>query len=246
MTDTSSTNRLRIALAQLNPVVGDLAGNLRKLRATREDARLRGADLIVFPELFICGYPPEDLVRKPAFAHATRRATEELAAETSDGGPAIIVGTVWPEDGKVYNAVALLDGGRIEAVQFKADLPNYGVFDEKRVFDAGPLPGPVSFRGVRIGLPICEDIWKDEVVECLTETGAEILLVPNGSPFDWKKPDVRMNIAVARVTRVRFAACLYQPARWAGRARLRRGLLRTQRRTRRWRCRCRPGKRLSR
>ena len=125
---------------------------------------------------------------------------EALAAETADGGPGVIVGTIWAEDGKLYNSIALLDGGRIEAVRHKVDLPNYGVFDEKRVFDQGPLPGPVSFRGVRIGVPICEDIWQEEVCECLQETGSEMLISPNGSPFDWPKPDLRMNVAVARVT----------------------------------------------
>ncbi len=112
----------------------------------------------------------------------------------------MIVGTIWAEDGKLYNSIALLDGGRVEAVRHKVDLPNYGVFDEKRVFDPGPMPGPVSFRGVRIGVPICEDIWKEEVCECLQETGSEMLISPNGSPFDWPKPDLRMNVAVARVT----------------------------------------------
>jgi len=190
----------RIALAQLDPVVGDLAGNAARLRNARAQAAARGADLVVTPELFITGYPPEDLVRKPAFAAAARAAVEALAAETGDGGPGVVVGTVWPEEGGLYNSVALLDGGRLEAVRHKVDLPNYGVFDEKRVFDAGPLPGPASFRGVRIGVPICEDIWKEEVCECLQETGAELLISPNGSPFDWPKPDQRMNVAVARVT----------------------------------------------
>src|SRR5882672_794254 len=193
------TDKLKIALAQLNPVVGDLAGNAGKLRKARARAAVDGADLVLFPELFITGYPPEDLVRKPAFAAATRSFIEALAAETGDGGPGVIVGTIWAEDGKLYNSVALLDGGRIEAVRHKVDLPNYGVFDEKRVFDQGPMPGPVSFRGVRIGVPICEDIWKEEVCECLQETGSEMLVSPNGSPFDWPKPDLRMNVAVARV-----------------------------------------------
>ncbi len=112
----------------------------------------------------------------------------------------MLVGTIWAEDGKLYNAAALLDAGRVQGVRFKVDLPNYGVFDEKRVFDIGPMPGPVSFRGVRIGVPICEDIWQDEVCECLQETGSEMLISPNGSPFDWPKPDLRMNVAVARVT----------------------------------------------
>jgi len=191
---------LKIALAQLNSVVGDLAGNVAKLRTARAEAAAKGAHVVVFPELFITGYPPEDLARKPAFAAAARAATEALATETSDGGPGMIVGTLWPEDGKLYNAAAVLDGGKVAGVRFKVDLPNYGVFDEKRIFDQGPMPGPISFRGVRLGVPICEDIWQDEVCECLQETGSELLVSINGSPFDWPKPDVRMNnVAVPRV-----------------------------------------------
>ncbi|MEZ5850278.1 MAG: NAD+ synthase [Hyphomicrobiaceae bacterium] len=196
---TASTDTIKIALAQMNPTLGDLAGNAEKLKRARADAAAQGADLVVFPELYISGYPPEDLVRKPAFAAACRVAVEKLARELTDG-PAVLVGTVWPEDDKVYNAVALIENGRITGVRYKVDLPNYGVFDEKRVFDAGPLPGPLSFRGVRIGVPICEDIWKEDVCECLAECGAEMLVVPNGSPFDWRKSDVRLNVAVARVT----------------------------------------------
>jgi NAD+ synthase len=194
------TDTLRIALAQVNPVVGDLTGNAAKLRSVRAAAAAQGADLVAFPELFITGYPPEDLVRKPAFAEAARACVEGLAAETADGGPGVLLGSVWPEDGKLYNAAALLDRGEVSGVRFKVDLPNYGVFDEKRVFDAGPLPGPLGFRGVRIGVPICEDIWNEEVCECLQETGAQLLISPNGSPFDWPKPDLRMNVAVARST----------------------------------------------
>jgi NAD+ synthase len=162
-------DKLNIALAQVNPVVGDVAGNAAKVRAVRD--RARDADLILFPELFIAGYPPEDLVLKPAFQAACRAAIEDLARETGQGGPAMIVGTPWLEDGKLYNAAALLDGGRIAGLRFKVDLPNYGVFDEKRVFAVGPMPGPVSVRGVRIGVPICEDIWGPEPAECIAETG---------------------------------------------------------------------------
>ena len=190
---------LKIALAQLNPIVGDLAGNERKLLDARAAAAAQGADLVVFPELFLTGYPPEDLVLKPAFHNAARAQVEALAARLGPG-PAVLVGTVWPDNGAIYNAVVLLDQGAVVAVRRKVDLPNYGVFDEKRVFTAGDLPSPIAFRGVRLGVPICEDIWKDEVTECLAECGAEILLVPNGSPFDWKKPDVRLNVALARVT----------------------------------------------
>ena len=188
---------LSIALAQLNPMVGDVAGNAAKVRAARKAAP--DADLILYPELFIAGYPPEDLVLKPAFQAACRSAVEELARETADGGPALILGTPWVENGLLYNAVALLTGGRIAALRFKVDLPNYGVFDEKRVFAPGPLPGPVNFRGVRIGIPICEDIWGPEPTECIAETGGEILLVPNGSPYRRGVVDQRLSVAVARV-----------------------------------------------
>src|SRR5262245_32395825 len=201
---TKAITSLKIAIAQLNPIVGDIAGNIARAKRAHAEAKAKGADLVVYPELYVAGYPPEDLVRRPAFGRAVRAATEQLAAELDGDGPALLIGTLWPEDGgaegpKLYNAVALLQGGRIEAVRTKVDLPNYGVFDEKRVFDAGALPSPINFRGVRLGAPICEDIWKEEVVECLSECGAEILIVPNGSPFDWTKPDMRMNIAVARV-----------------------------------------------
>ncbi|MGO4572742.1 NAD+ synthase [Microvirga sp. 2TAF3] len=192
-------NTLKIALAQLNPIVGDVAGNEEKARSARAEAARLGADIVMFTELFLAGYPAEDLVLKPAFQDACRAAVERLARETSDGGPAILIGLPWREKDHLHNAYALLDNGAI-TVRFKVDLPNYGVFDEKRNFEPGPLPGPVNFRGIRLGLPICEDIWTGDVVECLAETGAEMLLVPNGSPYWRGKTEERFNIAASRVT----------------------------------------------
>jgi len=193
------TDRFRIALAQLNPLMGDIAGNLRKARAARAQAAAEGAGLILFSELFIVGYPPEDLVLKPALQDDAREAIERFAADTADGGPAVLIGTPWTEDGKLYNAFLLLDAGKVAGKTFKVDLPNYGVFDEKRVFAAGPLPGPFNIRGLRVGVPVCEDIWTPDVVECLSETGAEILLVPNGSPFEAGKEGVRLGLVKMRV-----------------------------------------------
>jgi NAD+ synthase len=200
MTDRSSgrsSDRLRIALAQLNPVVGDIAGNLKRARAAR--AQAAGADVILFSELFIVGYSPEDLVLKPALQEEARAAVEELARDTSDGGPAILMGAPWVDEGKLYNAMLLLEDGKIAGKSFKVDLPNYGVFDEKRVFAPGPSPRPLILRGVPLGVPICEDIWKQEVTVALADMGAQILCVPNGSPFEAGKEDVRLELARSRV-----------------------------------------------
>ena len=193
------TDRLVIALAQLNPTLGDVRGNIDKLRRARDEARAAGADLLLASELAVSGYPPEDLVLKPFFLDAVEEGVRELAAETTEG-PALLIGTPWRDNGRVHNAVLLLDGGKVAASRFKHDLPNYGVFDEKRVFAAGPMPGPIPFRGVRLGVPICEDIWTPDVVECLQETGAELLLVPNGSPYEAGKADQRLQIVLNRVT----------------------------------------------
>src|ERR1700744_5238163 len=203
---TERADQFSITIAQLNPTMGDVAGNAALARTARARAHTDGADLVVLSELFLTGYPPEALVKKPAFQPACRSAIEDLARETADGGPAMLIGTPWVEDGKLYNACALLEGGRIAAIRYKANLPNYGVFDEKRLFAGGPAAGPMTVKGVRVGVPICEDIWLEEseeyenVVECLAETGAEILVVPNGSPYARDKNDVRLSVAVARVT----------------------------------------------
>jgi NAD+ synthase len=199
------TAELTIAIAQINPTVGDIPGNLARIRAARADAAAAGADLAVCSELVVVGYPPEDLVLKQAFQEEARRAVEELARDTAEGGPALIVGVPWVDRGKLYNAMLLLHGGRIATARYKHDLPNYGVFDEKRVFAPGPVPGPMAFplpggEQLRIGGMVCEDMWTGDVAEGLEESGAEILIVPNGSPFEHDKQDVRLNLAVARIT----------------------------------------------
>lgn len=198
------TDRVTIALATLNPTVGDIKGNIAKIREARAAAATQGADLVVGGELGVIGYPPEDLVLKPALQARARKAVEELAKDTADGGPALLVGSPWVENGLLYNSALLLQDGKIAAIRHKHDLPNYGVFDEKRIFAAGPLPGPINFRArngaeVRLGVMICEDMWKPDVAECLAETGAEILVIPNGSPFEDGKMEVRLNHAIARV-----------------------------------------------
>src|SRR6185369_187674 len=140
-------DRLAIAVAQLNPIVGDVSGNLERARLARAEAARDGAEIVAFSELFVAGYPPEDLVLKPAFQAACRAAVEALARETGDGGPAVLIGTPWVEDGKLHNSHLLLDGGKIAAARHKVDLPNYGVFDEKRVFVPGPMLGPIVLKG---------------------------------------------------------------------------------------------------
>jgi len=197
---TSAPDILRIAIAQQNPTVGDIASNCALARESRSEAARTRADLVVFTELFISGYPPEDLVLKPAFVEECMDAVLDLAKDTADGGPAVLIGSPYRDAEGLFNAVALLDDGEVKTWRKKVDLPNYGVFDEKRVFDEGPMPGPINFRGVRIGVPICEDIWGDlGVCETLAEGGAEILLVPNGSPYYQEKMDVRHQIAIRQV-----------------------------------------------
>ena len=203
------SDTLRIALAQLNPHEGPVRHNLANIRRARAEAARQGADLIVTPEFSIAGYPAEDLVRKPAFVAACEEVLAELAADTADGGPGLIVGGPWADGDKLYNGAFLLDGGKIIARRAKHELPNYGVFDDKRVFDQGPAPGPVSFRGFRLGLLICEDWWFPAVAETLAESGAEILLSVNGSPYEVDKHEKRVALAVHRVveTGLPFVFC---------------------------------------
>ncbi|NOD30843.1 NAD+ synthase [Ruegeria atlantica] len=191
-------DRFRITLAQLNPTLGDIDGNAAKVVSAWEQGKAAGADLVAFPEMFITGYNTQDLVLKPVFHRAAMDAVESLAAKCADG-PAIALGGPWVDDGKLYNAYLILKGGRITSKVLKHHLPNETVFDEVRLYDAGPLGGPYSVGNFRIGSPICEDGWHPDVAETLEETGAEFLLIPNGSPYFRNKYDVRLNHMVARV-----------------------------------------------
>ncbi|GGC59706.1 NAD+ synthase [Siccirubricoccus deserti] len=193
------SDTIRIALAQLNPHLGDLRGNAERIRVARAEAARLGADLLVTAEFSIAGYPPEDLVLRPAFNAAAAAAIETLAAETADGGPGLVLGGPWVEGGRRYNALFVADGGRIIARRAKHELPNCGVFDDRRLFDAGPAPGPVAFRGFRLGLMIGEDGWFPAVSETLAETGAEVLISINASPFEIGRPERRVDLAVPRV-----------------------------------------------
>jgi NAD+ synthase len=213
------TEQLTIALAQINPTVGDIAGNLAKLGALRDEAAAKGADLIVASEMVVSGYPPDDLVLKPTFQQAVMDSIAEFA-KTTKGGPALIVGAPWRDGmgrdgvgrdgvgrdggaansaGELRNAALFLCDGAIQAVRYKWDLPNYGVFDEKRVFQPGPLPDVIGFRGLRLGVMICEDMWTPTVSAHLRGRGADILIVPNASPFEIGKVERRLGYAAARV-----------------------------------------------
>ena len=186
------TAPLRIALAQMNQRVGDLAGNAAAILVERE--RAAGADLLLVPELQLCGYPPEDLVLKPAFLRECELAAAALVAATATPGPAVAFGSIVVRDGKAYNALILADEGRELFVTLKRELPNYGTFDEKRVFTPGPFPTVVEFRGVKIGFPICEDLWLEDVPAHLVAQGAELLLSPNGSPYEIAKDELRQKL----------------------------------------------------
>ena len=192
------SDTFRLTLAQLNATVGALEDNADRVRAAWQEAKLAGADMVAFPEMFITGYQLQDLVRKPAFAADVQRVLERLAADCADG-PAIGIGGPWPGPDKPFNAYFILQGGKITARVLKQHLPNYKVFDEKRYYHAGTPQGPVSVGPLRIGVPVCEDGWFEDVTETLEESGAEILLMPNGSPYHRGKMNIRQAVTVARV-----------------------------------------------
>ncbi len=189
-------DRLTIAFAQMNQRVGDLEGNAAAILDMRR--RSAGADLLIVPELQLTGYPPEDLVLKPEFVRRTHECTDQLVQATAEPGPALLFGTVIAEDGANHNAFVLADGGRMLGRTLKHELPNYGTFDEKRIFVPGPLPEPLEFKGVKLGVPICEDIWQEIVCAHLADAGAELLLVPNGSPYELDKDEGRYRLVRER------------------------------------------------
>jgi NAD+ synthase len=194
----AEADRLKIAFAQMNQRVGDLDGNAAAMLEMRR--RAKGADLLMCPELQLIGYPPEDLVLKPEFVRRTHEWTDQLIAATIEPGPAMLIGTITHEGGLNYNTMLLADGGRAIGRTFKHELPNYGTFDEKRIFTPGPLPSPIEWRGIKLGVPICEDMWLEPVCAHLAEQGAELFLVPHGSPYELDKIDTRERLSRARTT----------------------------------------------
>jgi NAD+ synthase len=191
-------DRLTIALAQMNQRVGDLEGNAKAMLEMRR--RAKDADLLVCPELQLVGYPPEDLVLKPEFVRRVHECTDQLVDATVEPGPAMLIGTIVNEGGQNFNAMILADGGKVVGRTFKHELPNYGTFDEKRIFTPGPLPDPIEWRGIRLGVPVCEDMWLEPVCAHLAEGGAELFIVPHGSPYELDKNQTRERLARARTT----------------------------------------------
>ena len=192
------SDQFKITLAQLNATVGDLKGNADKVMKAWEKARDKQSNIIAFPELFITGYNPQDLILKPAFQKASTETIQKIA-EACSQGPAIAVGGPFCDEKNLYNAYYILSGGKIQAVIKKHHLPNEEVFDEVRLFSSGNVDGPFQVDQMRIGSPICEDAWHSDIVETLAETGAQTLLVPNGSPYYRSKTEIRQNVMVSRV-----------------------------------------------
>ncbi len=190
---------MKITIAQLNNTVGDIDGNIAKAKEIIASKKSKNSDLIVFSELYISGYPPEDLVLKSSFLDACLEGLEEIVKYTKDLNIGIIIGVPIKEGDKIFNSAALIDSGKIIGISKKKSLPNYSVFDEKRVFDRGNSSQTFDFRGIKIGIPICEDIWKSDVCRQLKTDGSDIIITPNGSPYDRYKRNLRIETAIQRV-----------------------------------------------
>lgn len=188
---------LDIEIAQINPTVGDLDGNFKKITAIAAKSE---AELIVFSELVTCGYPPEDLILKPSFIDAIHTHIDTLVKASKGWKAALLLSTPWRHEGKIYSACHLIHGGTIIDTIFKHHLPNYDVFDEMRIFEGGPFAEPMEFKGKKLGVMICEDMWHADVAAHLKSRGAEIFIIPNGSPYEMDKHDVRLNFARHRVS----------------------------------------------
>ena len=208
--------KLSIALAQLNPHLGNVHLNTEKLILAHKKAIKMGADIIITPEMFLAGYPCDDLVYRDDFIAEIEASLNELAKLTNDGKPAIIVGAPRKNDGVLFNSLFVLDDGKIIHHYDKINLPNYGVFDEKRNFKAGDGTGPISLRGWRLGLAICEDIWTADICETLQEAGAQLIISLNASPFEIGKQDKRMATAIARMSETNLPIIYLEYGRWTG------------------------------
>ena len=194
------STELTIAVMQANPHLGDVEANFESLCQKRKRAADMGADCLLTPEMYLAGYPADDLVLRQDFMSCIEKALQDIAELSADGGPAVIVGAPYRNAGQLFNSVFLIAEGVIQARRDKVNLPNYGVFDDKRNFTAGALHGPVNLRGWRLGLAVCEDIWFEDVCETLAESGADIILSVNASPFDVEKAEQRLVQVVSRVT----------------------------------------------
>ncbi|MBO6503768.1 MAG: NAD+ synthase [Kordiimonadaceae bacterium] len=195
------SDSISIYMAQLNPTVGAVAANCEQIAAAYARAMIQGADLVLTPELSVTGYPLEDLVLKPFFVRTAMQAVAALAEITAEeGAPGLLVGSPWQDGENLRNAVVLLEGGEVRELRFKHNLPNYGVFDEIRVFDAGTPPTPMVFRGIKLGVMICEDMWYPDCTASLASAGADILLVPTCSPYELGKHTERKRYSSNRVS----------------------------------------------
>ena len=195
---------MKILLAQLNNTVGDIEGNISKVYEILDGAYDQNADLVVFSELYLSGYPPEDLVLKKSFVQECRKGLDKLVLYSEEKKLGLIVGLPIYENDNLYNAVAIVDSGKILGFSKKVNLPNYSVFDEKRVFNSNDNPCIFDFRGIKIGVPICEDIWTNNVCNKLKKQGCEIIISPNGSPFDKYKINQRKKVIEDRISEVRL------------------------------------------